>query len=270
MSRRIDEDGHGRKEREDEGLHEKLRSGLTGGRIQLFTDPRMIDFDGSPVHCHWDHLLPLTGLMTLALGILLAGGIVVGIIAMTLFVMVYLLGNRYYVAWRLRTRTVEYLCCDVAHVQALWRLGGIALVVPGTGEAPCVAPKGDWRKFIRRHFGESVQPPEPMVNAPVPVVPPIFVSEPEPETEIAPPPPPIFTPEPEIEPPPPPPPPPVQPAPVIEMAPPRTAPPRAAPPMAVPPLTDVIEPEVVVSPQPGDRWDSILDEEKLPRDEVLP
>lgn len=252
MNRQSDGDWSGRKGREDDGLHEKLRGGLTSGRIQLYTDPRMIDFDGSPVHCHWDHLLPLTGLMTLALVILLAGGIVVGIIAMTLFVTVYLLGNRYYVAWRLRTRTVAYLCQDVAHLQALWRLGGIALVVPGTGEPPCVAPKGDWRKFIRRHFGEAVPAPDRIPLVPVPVSAPVSAPpSPEPET-VAPPPPP-------------PPPPPVQPAPVIEMAPPRAAPP--------PPPADAIEPTEPAgyeTPQPGARWDSILDEDKPPRDEVVP
>lgn len=245
MNRQSDGDWRGRKGREDDGLHEKLREGLTGGRIQLFTDPRMIDFDGSPVHCHWDHLLPLTGLMTLALVILLAGGIVVGIIAMTLFVMVYLLGNNYYVGWRLRTRTVEYLCRDVAHLQTLWRLGGIALVVPGAGEPPCVAPKGDWRKFIRRHFGESVPGPERIPLVPVPVSDPVAA-------------PPI--PGPESVPPRPPPPPPVQPAPVIEMAPPRPAPPPA----------DALEPAGYESPPPGARWDSVLDEDRPPRDEVLP
>jgi len=250
MSRLI-EDWRDRKGHEDDGLHEKLRIGLEVGRIQLYTDARMIDFDGSPVHCHWDHLLPLTGLMTLALVILLAGGLALGIIAMTLFVMVYLLGNRYYVAWRLRTRTVAYLCQDVAHVQALWRLGGIALVVPGTGEPPCVAPKGDWRKFIRRHFGEAVPAPERIPLVPVPVAAAAA-------TETSPPPP---APPPQSVQPPPPPPPPVQPPPVIEMAPPRVVP---------PPLADAVEPAGYESPRPGARWDSILDDEKPPRDEVLP
>jgi hypothetical protein len=260
MSRLI-EDWRDRKGHEDDGLHEKLRVGLEVGRIQLYTDARMIDFDGSPVHCHWDHLLPLTGLMTLALVILLAGGLALGIIAMTLFVMVYLLGNRYYVAWRLRTRTVAYLCQDVAHVQALWRLGGIALVVPGAGEPPCVAPKGDWRKFVRRHFGEAVPAPERIPLVPVPVSTPVS-APPSPEPEVIPPPPP-----PPVQPPPPPPPPPVQPPPpppppVIEMAPPRAVPP--------PPPADTVEPAGYESPRPGARWDSILDDEKPPRDEVLP
>jgi len=242
MSRLSDGDGIGRKSREDDGLHGKLRDGLTSGRIQLYTDSRMIDFDGSPVHCHWDHLLPLTGLMTLALGILLAGGLVVGIIAMTLFVMVYLLGNRYYVDWRLRSRTVAYLCQDVAHLQALWRLGGIALVVPGAGEPPCVAPKGDWRKFIRRHFGESVPGPERIPLVPVPVSAPISAPSPEPEPVSPPAPPRPVPPEPEI----------------IEMAPPPAE------------TIEPVQPAGYETPKPGARWDSILDEDKPPRDEVVP
>lgn len=250
MSRLI-ADWRDRKGQEDEGLHEKLRIGLEVGRIQLYTDARMIDFDGSPVHCHWDHLLPLTGLMSLALVILLAGGLALGIVAMTLFVMVYLLGNRTYVSWRLRRRTVAYLCRDVAHVQALWRLGGIALVVPGTGEPPCVAPKGDWRKFIRRHFGEAVPTPDWIPLVPVsPVTTPPAAPEVEPLPQT-------------VQPPPPPPPPPPSPSePVIEMAPPRAAPP--------PSPADMAEPAGYESPKPGTRWDSILDDEKPPRDEVVP
>ncbi|MEO0035616.1 MAG: hypothetical protein RLZZ501_1639 [Pseudomonadota bacterium] len=150
------EDGHGRREPGDDRLHDILRKGLLEGRIQLFADPRMIDFQGSPVHDQWDHLLPLIGLMTLALAILLLGGLAVGIVGMFLFVLVYLVINRTFIGWRLRTRTQDYLCQDIGRFLALWRMGGIALTIPGAGEAPCVAPKGDWRKFIRRHFGEGV------------------------------------------------------------------------------------------------------------------
>jgi len=149
-------DGHARREPGDDRLHDILRNGLQTGRIQIFTDPRLLDFQGSPVHHQWDHLLPLIGLMTLALVILLAGGLALGIVAMFLFVLVHLVLGRTFIASRLRNRTQAYLCHDVGHFLALWRMGGIALTIPGAAEAPCVAPKGDWRKFIRRHFGEGV------------------------------------------------------------------------------------------------------------------
>jgi|GEM_PF-1096960 len=155
MTHRI-EDGHARREPGDDRLHDILRTGLETGRIALFTDARLLDFQGSPVHHQWDHLLPLIGLMSLALLILLIGGLALGIVAMFLFVMVHLVLNRTFISWRLRTRTQAYLCHDLVRFLALWRMGGVALTIPGAAEAPCVAPKGDWRKFIRRHFGEGV------------------------------------------------------------------------------------------------------------------
>lgn len=182
-----------RKSREDEQLHEQLRGAVLAGRVQVFTDPRMLDFHGSPVHQHWDHLLPLTVLMTLALIILLAAGVAVGIVVMTLCVLAHLFGNKYYVGWRLKTRALAYMLNDVRQFQTLWQMGGVAMVTKGGNEPPCLAPKGDWRKFIRRNLGEGeASRREQMANAPVPTrqvadVPP-------------PPPPPILEPEPEPSP----------------------------------------------------------------------
>jgi hypothetical protein len=180
-----------KKQREDDKLHEQLSTAIASGRVQVFTDPRLLDFQGSPVHLHWDHLLPLTGLMTFALIILLAAGVAVGIVVMTLAVVVYLFGNKHYVAWRLRMRAQSYLLADVVQFQTLWQLGGVALVVKDGNEPPCLAPKGDWRKFIRRNLGEGeAARPEPAprpvarpVAAPTPPPPPPE-PEPEPEAEI--------------------------------------------------------------------------------------
>jgi hypothetical protein len=191
MSRLISE-WRDRKLREDEQLHDQLRGGLASGRVQIFTDPRVLDFQGSPVHQHWDHLLPLIVLMTLALIILLAAGVAIGIVVMTLCVLAHLFGNKYYVAWRLKLRALAYLIDNVTQFQLLWQIGGIALVMKTGNEPPCLAPKGDWRKFIRRNLGEGEAPREGMANAPVPsrtVAQPEPVSEPEMDIEPPPPPP---------------------------------------------------------------------------------
>jgi hypothetical protein len=189
MSRLITE-WRDRKDREDEQLHGQLRAALLAGRIEVFTDARVLDFEGSPVRQHWDHLLPLTVLMTLALVVLLAAGVAVGIVVMTLIVLAHLFGNRHYVAWRLRTRALAYMAEGTAQFQALWQLGGVALVVKGGNEPPCLAPKGDWRKFIRRNLGggEAQAPSPPREGAltvapepPPPPPPPVIDAEPEPE-----------------------------------------------------------------------------------------
>ena len=231
MSRLLNE-WRDRKSREDEQLHEQLRGAVLAGRVQVFTDPRVLDFPGSPVHQHWDHLLPLTILMTLALIILLAAGVAVGIVVMTLCVLAHLFGNKYYVGWRLRMRAQGYILTDVIQFQTLWQMGGVAMATKGGNEPPCLAPKGDWRKFIRRNLGEGeAQRREQLANAPARVAP---------------------------QPPPPPPPPP----PILEPEPSSLA-------DAVQP-DDVFAPEPPPppAPPPGSHWESI--EDGPPRDEVVP
>jgi hypothetical protein len=238
-----------RKGREEELLHEQLCAAIRAGQVQVYTDPRLLDFQGSPVHQHWDHLLPLTIESTLALVILLAAGVATGIVAMTLCVLAHLYGNKYYVAWRLKTRALAYLMGNYQQFVTLWQLGGIALVVKGVNEAPCLAPKGDWRKFIRRNLGEGeTQNQAPLANAPVPAGPRMTAPPAQPA---APPSAPESAPEP-------------APAMVVETA----------------PLADAIQPASAVaaepdialappSPKPGDRWASVTDEDP-PRDEVVP
>ena len=170
-----------RKVEEAEELHDRLIHAIQNGRVDLVTDARMLDHSGSPVHSPWDHLAPLLGLMVLALIILLSAGMAFGIVAMFACALIHLMGAKYFVAWRIQNRTTLFVQYSLAHWQAVWEAGGLAIVVKGSGELPCFAPTGDWRKFVRRLIpAEGVQPiQEPVVVAPPPPPPP----EPEPVYE---------------------------------------------------------------------------------------
>ena len=172
---------HSQKAKEADLLHEQIRTAVTAGRVRIVADARVLDFDGSPVHQPWDHLTPLLVLMVLALVILLAAGVAVGIVAMTVGALIHLTGTRYLVAWRLERRTVEFMLASLDNWQRLWQLGGIAVVFAGSGELPCYAPMGDWRKFARRHLGAEAAPPaSPAEAQPEPmVVPDAVVVEPD-------------------------------------------------------------------------------------------
>lgn len=153
-----------KKTQEDEELHQRLADAVRVRRIEVYTDQRMFDFQGSPLHNVWDHLAPLLGLMLLALAVLLAAGVAAGIVAMALGALGHLLGIKHFVAWRIRARAKEYLVHSAAHLDQLWHLGGIALVVVGSGEPPCLGPRGDWRKFVRRNLpveNAAAAPPPP-------------------------------------------------------------------------------------------------------------
>ena len=179
-----------RKVEETEELHKRLMLALRAAKVDLVTDARMLDHSGSPVHSPWDHLAPLLGLMLLALVILLSAGMAFGIVAMFFCAIIHLMGNRYYVAWRIQQRTNQFVQYSAAHWQTVWDAGGLAIVVKGSGELPCFAPTGDWRKFVRRLLPADggavpVRPaPEP---APMPVPEPVYeYQEPEYEPEPAP------------------------------------------------------------------------------------
>jgi len=170
-----------RKEEESEELYERLMGALVAGRVDLVTDARMLDHSGSPVHSPWDHIGPLLGLMMLAMVILLSAGMAFGIVAMFFCAIIHLMGNRYYVAWRIQQRTLVFVRYSLAHWKAVWEAGGLAIVVKGSGELPCFAPTGDWRKFVRRLIPvEGAKPQPAQVQTPPPVRP---QPEPEPQYE---------------------------------------------------------------------------------------
>ncbi|HSV28992.1 MAG TPA: hypothetical protein VLL76_05520, partial [Candidatus Omnitrophota bacterium] len=114
-----------KKAREDELLHDQLAAAIVSGTVEVHTDQRMLDFQGSPVHSPWDHLAPLLALMFLALAVLLFAGVAIGIVAMTMGVFAHVYGVKHLVAWRIRQRATAYMLASTAHWQQLWHLGGI-------------------------------------------------------------------------------------------------------------------------------------------------
>lgn len=147
------------KAQDDMEMHERLRAAILTDRVQFFTDARMLDYQGSPVHNPWDHLGPLLVLMLLALVVLLSMGVALGIVAMTLCVLIHFLGTRHVVSWVVRGRAKKYMLESVGQWNQLWYLGGIALVMPDSTEPPCLAPRSDWRRFVHRNLNDDVRLP---------------------------------------------------------------------------------------------------------------
>ncbi|OJX68081.1 hypothetical protein [Magnetospirillum sp. 64-120] len=151
------DDWRNKKTEEAIALHERLRAAVLTKRVQIYTDQRMLDFQGSPVHNGWDHLMPLMVMMVVALVILLATGVAFGIVAMTIGALAHLLGIKHFIAWRIRTRATAYMLESAHHWHQLWHLGGIAIYMPESNEPPCLAPRGDWRRFAKRNLSDDPQ-----------------------------------------------------------------------------------------------------------------
>ncbi|CAA7621916.1 hypothetical protein [Magnetospirillum sp. UT-4] len=150
-----------KKAQEEIDLHERLRAAVLTRQVEIYTDQRMLDFQGSPVHSAWDHVMPLMIAMVLALVVLLATGVAVGIVAMTVGALAHMLGIKHFIAWRIRARANEYVVQSAAHLNQLWTIGGLALYIPGGTEPPCIAPRGDWRRYVRRNLYDGSHPAPP-------------------------------------------------------------------------------------------------------------
>lgn len=137
--------------RNDEALHGAIRAAHHAKRVELRIAYDTLNRHGSPVYDLWDNLLPLLLLMVASMAMLLALGMLVGMIAMLLGILIYLLGIQHWIAFRLYDRTLRVALLDTKRFQILWKHGGIALLLPDTGEV-CKAPEGDWRKFVRRYL----------------------------------------------------------------------------------------------------------------------
>ncbi len=135
--------------RQDQALHEALRIAILAGRVELATDGLHLHKPTSPVYVAWDHLGPLLALMLFSLLVLLFQGLGWGIAAMTVAILVYIFGMRWWVGQQVHRRTLDAMLRNAYNWTLVWEFGGVALIRRGDA-VPCVAPKGDWRAFARR------------------------------------------------------------------------------------------------------------------------
>ncbi len=137
---------------DDEALYGKLQTAIRSGHVVVYTDQHQLSFQGSPVHRSEDHLIPLLVTMGFALLLLLLGGLLAGLAGMALGAVLHWAGASHFVAWRIRTRTQAYLLSGLRSLEALWKMGGVAVGMKDSNEPPCLAPRGDWRRFVRRNL----------------------------------------------------------------------------------------------------------------------
>ena len=140
----------------DPALIGAMQAAYRAKRIDLFVSFEKLNRQGSPVFNAWDNLTPLLVLMLASLAVLLSLGVIAGIGCMFITILAYLMLIRFWVAHRLHGRLVQIALLDSRRFQACWKFGGFALVLVDTKEA-CMAPDGDWRKFVRRHLQPTIQ-----------------------------------------------------------------------------------------------------------------
>lgn len=136
---------------QEEQLHQALRAAFQTKKLAIRTDGLHLAKPDSPVYHAWDQLGPLMVLMVTAMAVMLLTGIAIGLGAMTVAILIYIFGMRGWVSFRIQQRIEDLGLRTVGAWKILWKYGGIALVRNDPlGTVPCVAPKGDWRAFMRR------------------------------------------------------------------------------------------------------------------------
>ncbi len=137
----------------DQGLHDAVRTAVMDGLVELKTDGLHLYKPGSPVYAAWDHLLPLLGLMLASLGVLLAAGLAFGLATMTVAMLAYIFGMRWWVCRQVHRRALDVALRNAYNWIMLWNYGGVAVIHRSGLERPCIAPDGDWREFAQRLSG---------------------------------------------------------------------------------------------------------------------
>lgn len=156
---------------EDWRLHDAIRIAVLAGRLEVKTDGLHLHKPDSPLYVAWDHLAPLLVLMVAALLVLLLGGLAMGLVAMTLAILAYIFGMRWWINVQIQRRALDAMLRNAHNWNVIWEYGGVALVLRGDFGPPCIAPACDWRIFARRiaepvPLADAVPPPEIQAEAP--------------------------------------------------------------------------------------------------------
>ena len=144
------EDWQAQQAQEELDLFERLRTSLLDGTVTLLPDLQVLGCKDSPLYNVWDQLAPLLVMMSLAMLVLLFGGLVAGLVAMAAATLIQVFMVPFWVRWCLSQRMLKIMLLNIDHWMHVWSLGGVCLTTRSAIEPPCFAPRGDWRKFTRR------------------------------------------------------------------------------------------------------------------------
>ncbi len=131
----------------DEVVIQALSRAYADGRILLFTDPKTVARPGSPAYSEVDVFAPPLVLFVSSLTLLFTFGMLEWIVAMVGVLGYQMLAQPRIVLWRAHRRARRVAFAAAANLEALWKVGGIAVALKDWPERNCVAPGGDWRAF---------------------------------------------------------------------------------------------------------------------------
>ena len=137
--------------------HKTLNQAVEMGKLRIITNYQTLNRRGCPIYHPWENILPLLGLIMLALLVLLLEGMLFGIGALILAMLIFVTIVRPVLAKRLQDRTVRYMLARVENWERLWHIGGVIIIRADRPSLGCVAPKGNWSAFVYEHLGDCAE-----------------------------------------------------------------------------------------------------------------
>ena len=130
-----------------------LRRLVAEGKVALGVEAKRLSHIDSPVAVEADGNIWAYGLLAIAVLVGWRWGIVPGLGALAIGVIVYLTAGRAYVHRRIERRVRQDALADLDKWRKLWRFGGLTLASAERPEAACASPHGNWMAFVRDERG---------------------------------------------------------------------------------------------------------------------
>lgn len=127
-----------------------LRRGVAEGRVELRVQPKQLHHIDSPVAVEADGNMWAYAALFIAAVLWWRWGMVPGLAALAVGVVVYLTLGRAYMYRRIERRVRGVALDDLDKWRKLWRFSGLTLTARDRQDlAPCASPDGNWMAFMR-------------------------------------------------------------------------------------------------------------------------
>lgn len=132
-----------------------MQKAFAAHRMTLFTDPAILNRQGSPLFNPLETFAPLLILLASSMTLLLAFGLVEWIIGLALVLVLQTFVIKKLNEWRFHRRAVRMALSSLYNFRLLWSMGGLVLALKDWPGKNCVAPGGNWKSFVAHYIGES-------------------------------------------------------------------------------------------------------------------
>jgi hypothetical protein len=140
--------------RADMLIFKALQKAIKEEKLNVCLILSRVNVPGSPIYNPWECLLPILCPILLGLILVWAVGILFGLTIMIVGIILSANLIKKKLEMRLIQRAKAELIKDYNSFCNLWKFGGLVLVKAEDNKMGCIAPEGDWKEFVVKHFAD--------------------------------------------------------------------------------------------------------------------